>query len=205
MRAKEDLLSAIRRPSQCRKRFSDLNPNFKFFPNRAAIRCCDNGCRPKRIRSRMSNARLQEIALLPLDQRAAHIARLFAEGAASRRRRARRRSGCGGERWRAALGRWAHPRRLPLALIALAALAGERAVSAAHAPRRARPTGFAASRRFPMRTRRSMSTPRASISKTFPASPRCGRRSGAPSSGRRRRLRLPGGARSGRDGAAARP
>ncbi|MCW2285536.1 Leu/Phe-tRNA-protein transferase [Rhodoblastus acidophilus] len=69
----------------------------------------------------MSNVRLQEIALLPLDQRAAHIARLFAESGeplAPRRPATRGRV----ERLARVIGEWAHPRRLPIALTALAAL-----------------------------------------------------------------------------------
>ncbi|MCW2273464.1 hypothetical protein GJ654_05525 [Rhodoblastus acidophilus] len=72
----------------------------------------------------MSNVRLQEIALLPLDQRAAHIARLFAEGGEPPAPRAPAKRGRV-ERLTRALAEWAHPSRLPLAVTALAVLAGK--------------------------------------------------------------------------------
>ena len=83
----------------------------------------------------MSNARLQEIALLPLDQRAARIAQLFAEGtgeAPAPRAPEKRKSLPALAR---GLAFWAHPRRAPCALAALAAFAGRKTFSAAAAPR----------------------------------------------------------------------
>jgi Leu/Phe-tRNA-protein transferase len=83
----------------------------------------------------MSNARLQEIALLPLDQRAARIAQLFAEGtgeAPAPRAPEKRKSLPALAR---GLAFWAHPRRAPYALVALAAFAGRKNFSAFAPPR----------------------------------------------------------------------
>jgi len=83
----------------------------------------------------MSTARLQEIALLPLDQRAARIAQLFAEGTAEAPRAPAKRTSLAA--MARALAAWAHPRRLPLAAAALAALARALFGSAGHVPARA--------------------------------------------------------------------
>jgi leucyl/phenylalanyl-tRNA--protein transferase len=83
----------------------------------------------------MSNARLQEIALLPLDQRAARIAQLFAEEPndwpaprGPERPKPLRTLARG-------LAFWARPLRLPAALAALAAFAARKAFGASAAPR----------------------------------------------------------------------
>jgi len=72
--------------------------------------------------SPMSQVRLQQIARLPLDQRAALIAQLFAEGAQPETPPAPPRRAQSGLRWRD-LVFWARPDRLPLALTALATFA----------------------------------------------------------------------------------
>jgi leucyl/phenylalanyl-tRNA--protein transferase len=83
----------------------------------------------------MSNARLHEIALLPLDQRAARIAQMFAEGtdeAPAPRAPEKRRPLLALARQ---LAFWAHPLRAPRALAALAAFAGRNSFAAAAARR----------------------------------------------------------------------
>ena len=75
----------------------------------------------------MSNPRLLEIALLPLDQRAARIARLFSESEDESQPPARPRETRVFARAVARLTRglavWTAPRRLPAAMRALARLA----------------------------------------------------------------------------------
>ncbi|PPQ39576.1 Leu/Phe-tRNA-protein transferase [Rhodoblastus acidophilus] len=74
----------------------------------------------------MSDLHLQEIARLPLDQRAAHIAQLFAEGIseAPPAPAAAKQTDLG--RFARRIAYWMRPDRLPLALRALAAMAGRK-------------------------------------------------------------------------------